>query len=114
MYEDFEGEVLDLSSPKKSGTAEKMDRKVIVQELLKTEQRVLCTDNAKMINGWFKELTRQDNSIVMQVTEKAKTTTLYHLVLEYNLNTRGEELTRPKMISLVRREINKQKNNQVV
>jgi hypothetical protein len=86
-----------------------MDRKAIVQEFLTIEQRALCMEDTKKINQWFKNLVSQDNSIVMQVTEKAKTTTLYHIVMDYNLNKREEELTRPKMISLVRREINRQK-----
>ena len=88
------------------------DRIDIVKYLNTLEQRALCMDDAKKINNWFKNLVNQDNSVMMQVTEKAKTTTLYHIVVTYNLNTRGEELGRPKMISLVRKEINRQKKQQ--
>jgi hypothetical protein len=88
-----------------------MERVEVLKQFSTIEQRALCMNDAKKINSWFKELTRQDNSIVMQVTERAKTVTLYHIIVEYNLNTREIELSRPKMISLVRKEVNKQKKN---
>lgn len=97
------------SHNKKSMVRDRID---IVKYLNTLEQRALCMDDAKKINNWFKNLVNQDNSVMMQVTEKAKTTTLYHIVVTYNLNTRGEELGRPKMISLVRKEINRQKKQQ--
>lgn len=86
------------------------DRAEIVRYLNKLEQRGLSMNDKNKINNWFKNVTKQDSSIVMQVTEKAKTATLYHIVTDYNLNTKEEELSRPKMISLLRKEINKQKD----
>lgn len=51
------------------------DRAEIVKYLNKLEQRGLCMNDKSKINNWFKNVTKQDNSIVMQVTEKAKTAT---------------------------------------
>ncbi len=86
-----------------------MERLEVLQYFSTLENRALCMDDSKKINSWFKNLVSQENSIVMQVTEKAKTTTLYHIVMKYELNKREEELSRTKMISLVRKEVNKQK-----
>lgn len=86
-----------------------MERAEVLKYFNTLEQRALCMNDSKKINNWFKNLVNQENSIVMQVTEKAKTTTLFHIVIDYNLNTKEEELSRPKMISLVRKEVNKQK-----
>jgi hypothetical protein len=77
-------------------------------EFTRLEGIAFSMNKPNVLNEWFKLLVESDNSVVMQVTEKAKFNTLFHLCMTYKL-TDDQNAPKTKLLSLVRKEVNKQK-----
>lgn len=79
--------------------------------ILKLEQQALCDSNLHILNQWFTEVVNAENSVMMAVTERAKSKTLNSIIYEYDLNTAD---SRVQAISLVRREVVRQRKQKLL
>jgi hypothetical protein len=85
-----------------------MDHKEFI---LKLEQQALCASDLNILNQWFTEVVNAENSVMMSVTERAKSKTLNSIIYEYNLSTAN---SRVQAISLVRREAVRQRKQKLL
>ena len=82
------------------------------EEVFYLEKVYLATKRVTLLHQWISALSKMDNSEVMRITEKAKTTTLVDTVVKLNIQVNPNlKLKRLYCLRLVRREVNYQKNN---
>lgn len=82
------------------------------EDIFYLEKVYLATKRVTLLHQWINALSKMDNSEVMRITEKAKTTTLVDTVVKLNIKVNPNlKLKRLYCLGLVRREVNYQKNN---
>ena len=78
------------------------------QQIERLESMYLSMKKNNILHEWINALSKVDNSLMMSITEKAKTVTLFDTSILLDINP-NKILNKVGCLSLVRKEINKQK-----